>query len=208
MLRTPEAYLKEPYSRILIPNEEGGYSAEVLEFPGCFAEGNTADEAMRNLEEAAVAWIEAALDHGQEIPEPYMNQGYGGKIALRLPKSLHRQAVRLAQRDSVSLNQFLVSAIAERVGAQNCFFWVREKLKEQWAAHAQNIQNVAFNAIRNLNVSITPEPQVSSTLQDPQLLFKTNVSRQPVSVAAKATTGDEKEMTSVTLRLVEAVTHG
>ncbi|HEY7506323.1 MAG TPA: type II toxin-antitoxin system HicB family antitoxin, partial [Nitrososphaera sp.] len=126
--------LKKPYARILIPEEEGGYSAEILEFPGCFAEGETADEAMQALDRAAEAWIQAALDQGQENPSPFRNQGYGGKIALRLPKSLHRQATEFAERDGTSLNQFLVSAIAARVGAEEFYnrltTQVFEKLKD------------------------------------------------------------------------------
>jgi predicted RNase H-like HicB family nuclease len=117
----PKAYLKEPYTRILIPEDDGTYSAEILEFPGCFAEGDTPDEAIRDLEAAAEAWIEASLGQGHTIPEPDTNQGYSGNIALRLPRSLHRQAVRMAQRDGTSLNQFLVTAIAARVGAEDFY---------------------------------------------------------------------------------------
>ncbi len=73
MPKSSEEYLKEPYSRILIPDENGFFSAEIMEFPGCFAEGKTADEAMHNLEEAAKSWIEASLEQGHEIPEPFMN---------------------------------------------------------------------------------------------------------------------------------------
>jgi|SRR5947208_353505 len=121
MPKSIQEYLKEPYARILIPDEEGGFSAEILEFPGCFAEGDTADEAMQALDRAADAWIQAALDQGQAIPPPFRNQGYGGKIALRLPRSLHRQATEFAERDGTSLNQFLVSAIAARVGAEEFY---------------------------------------------------------------------------------------
>ncbi len=121
MPKSIQEYLKEPYARILIPDEEGGFSAEILEFPGCFAEGDTADEAMQALDRAADAWIQAALDQGQAIPLPFRNQGYGGKIALRLPRSLHRQATEFAERDGTSLNQFLVSAIAARVGAEEFY---------------------------------------------------------------------------------------
>ncbi len=120
MPETPDDYLKLPYSRILIP-DEGSYAAEILEFPGCFSQGDTPDEAIANLENAARAWIQVALDQGQEIPEPYVNQGYAGKIALRLPRSMHRQATHLAERDGVSLNQFLVSAIAARIGAEDLY---------------------------------------------------------------------------------------
>ncbi len=39
-----------------------------------------------------------------------------GKILLRLPISLHRKAVLLAEKDGTSLNQWLLSAISEAVG--------------------------------------------------------------------------------------------
>lgn len=138
MNQSPEVYLKEPYSRILIPNEDGTYSAEIFEFPGCFAEGATPDEAIRNLEAAAESWIEASLAQGLEIPEPAMNQGYGGKIALRLPRSLHRQAARMAERDGTSLNQFLVTAIAARVGAEDFFTRLAERFEQRLATTATN----------------------------------------------------------------------
>src|SRR5271165_5354528 len=95
-IKNPDEYIKQPYTRIFIPNEDGTYSAEILEFPGCFAEGETPNEAMENLEGAAIAWLEACIAEGLDIPEPFMNQDFGGKIALRLPRSLHRQASRMA----------------------------------------------------------------------------------------------------------------
>ena len=68
-----------------------------------------------------------------------MNQGFGGKVALRLPKSLHRQAAQLAARDGVSLNQFLVSAIAERVGAEGFCSHVLNRFASQMATTVQSI---------------------------------------------------------------------
>src|SRR5690242_4279621 len=89
-----QEYSKRPYTRILIPEAEGGYAAEILEFPGCYAYGETANEAMRNLESAAVSWIEAALDQGQHIPAPFEAADASGRFALRLPRSLHRKAMQ------------------------------------------------------------------------------------------------------------------
>jgi predicted RNase H-like HicB family nuclease len=121
MPKTTGEYLKSPYARIVIPQEDGTFFAEILEFPGCFTEGTTPDEAFRNLEEAAKAWIESTLDHGQEIPPPSTNEGFSGKLILRLPRSVHRRATRMAERDRTSLNQFLVAAIAERLGAESLY---------------------------------------------------------------------------------------
>lgn len=119
-MATVEEYLKKPYARVLVP-DEGVYVAEILEFPGCLAEGETPDEAYKNLEEAARGWIESSLERGLEIPPPSINAGYAGKVALRLPRSAHRLAVRMAERDGVSLNQFLVSSISARIGAEDLY---------------------------------------------------------------------------------------
>ena len=130
------AYRNEQYARIITPDEQGGFYAEVLEFPGCFAEGETPNEAFANLERAAESWIEAALGQGNEIPEPSSNIGYSGKIALRLPKSMHRQAVRLAERNGTSLNQFLVSAIAARIGAEELYDRLAQRFEHRIMARA------------------------------------------------------------------------
>jgi antitoxin HicB len=147
MLKTPDDYLKLPYSRILIP-DEGSYAAEILEFSGCFSQGETPDEAITNLEKAARSWIQVALAQGQEIPEPYLNQGYAGKIALRLPRSMHRQATRLAERDGVSLNHFLVSAIAARIGAEDFYTRLADKIERRLANMEQKISALKVNAAR------------------------------------------------------------
>jgi predicted RNase H-like HicB family nuclease len=128
--KSTEEYLKQPYARILIPDEQGGYSAEILEFPGCVAEGDTADETMQALERAAESWIEAALEQGYEIPSPFINQGYGGKIALRLPRSVHRKAAQFASRDGTSLNQHLLSCIAGGIGASELYTRLTNQLTE------------------------------------------------------------------------------
>jgi len=49
------------------------------------------------------------------------------QFALRLPDSLHDYANRLAQEDSVSLNQFIVSALAEKVSALHTDEFFRER---------------------------------------------------------------------------------
>lgn len=41
------------------------------------------------------------------------------QVALRLPDSLHQYAKLLAARDDASLNQFIVTAVAEKISALN-----------------------------------------------------------------------------------------
>jgi predicted RNase H-like HicB family nuclease len=113
-----EAILKEPYTRILVPDTETGtYGAKILEFPGCVSQGDTPAEAYANLEDAAKSWLEATLGAGDTVPRPFTTGGYSGRVALRLPRSLHKQASQLAELEGTSLNQFIVAAVAEKVGA-------------------------------------------------------------------------------------------
>lgn len=51
-------------------NDETAWSVVVPDLPGCFSAGDTLDEAMAGVEEAAAAWIDAALDEGRAIPAP------------------------------------------------------------------------------------------------------------------------------------------
>ena len=46
------------------------FGVVVPDLPGCFSAGDTMDEAMAGAEEAAAAWIDAALDAGLAVPAP------------------------------------------------------------------------------------------------------------------------------------------
>ena len=144
-------YVARSYSRVLVPDSSGRYFAEVLEFPGCFSEGNTPGEAMENLNQAMEAWIEAALDTGQAIPDPIATAGYSGRVLLRLPKSLHREAARRAEMDGVSLNQYLVAAIAARAGADDLADRVADRL-------ARRLRIVGYMGM-SVSTSSQPEPK-------------------------------------------------
>ncbi|MBI3410108.1 MAG: type II toxin-antitoxin system HicB family antitoxin [Planctomycetes bacterium] len=53
---------------ILHPAEEGGYWAEVPGLPGCVSEGDTLDDALANIREAAAGWLEVALEEAMTDP--------------------------------------------------------------------------------------------------------------------------------------------
>ncbi len=116
---SPAEYLTLPYEWVLIPDEASGtFTALIREFPGCVSQGDSPAEAYANLEDAAKAWIGAALDLGQSIPAPRAVESHGGRVLLRLPRSLHREASEAAERDGTSLNQFIVAAVAYRLGGK------------------------------------------------------------------------------------------
>jgi antitoxin HicB len=108
--------LKKPYARMVLPDTDGTFTAEIVEFPGCIASGRTPAEALATLEEVAVDWVAAALEQGQEIPEPVDAAGYSGKLVVRMAKGVHKRAALWAEREGVSLNQFIVNCVAEQIG--------------------------------------------------------------------------------------------
>ena len=70
-IMTPAEYLKRPYSWCLVwDTESKTWTGRILEFPGCIAQADSADILLMDLKQAAHDWIAAALDLGQEIPEP------------------------------------------------------------------------------------------------------------------------------------------
>ena len=50
--------------------KNAAFGVVVPDLPGCFSAGDTLDEAVAGAEEAAAAWVDAALDAGEAIPAP------------------------------------------------------------------------------------------------------------------------------------------
>lgn len=107
------------YVRRLTPDPSGGFTATIHEFPGCIAEGDTAEEALRNLEETAASWMRSATANGYPVQAPVDYEGASGKVALRISKRLHQLAAERADLEGVSLNQFIGNALANYLGQQD-----------------------------------------------------------------------------------------
>jgi predicted RNase H-like HicB family nuclease len=54
---------------ILEPSEEGGYTVRVPSLPGCISEGDTRDEALRNIQEAIELYLEPIQDDMSYSPD-------------------------------------------------------------------------------------------------------------------------------------------
>jgi antitoxin HicB len=66
-MRKPEyAVVIEPLSE----EDGGGFLATVPDLPGCISDGDTREEAARNVEDAIDSWLEEAKSVGRTIPEP------------------------------------------------------------------------------------------------------------------------------------------
>ncbi len=132
MNKTTKEYLEQPYARVLTPEDDGSYYAEILEFSGCFAIGKNAEEAIKNLNQTAEDWIEQTIELGKKIPEPVASYKMSGRFLLRLPESVHSKAAILAERDGISLNTFILSSLATRIGTQDCFSKMYERFENHF----------------------------------------------------------------------------
>ena len=52
-----------------------------------------------------------------------------GALSLRLPESLHRKLGEVAARDGISINQWISSAVAEKMSAQLAQEYIAERAK-------------------------------------------------------------------------------
>lgn len=70
-------------------------------------------------------------------------------ISLRLPDSLHKRARTLAQRDGISINQFISSAVGEKMSALDTADYLGERAKRG--------NKAAFLAALNRVPDVEPE---------------------------------------------------
>ena len=108
-MKTIDYYLKLPYKLEIVPDiDEGGFVARYPELPGCITVGDTLEAVVKNLNDAKIEWITAALEDGNTIPEPSSYDDYSGQFKLRLPKSLHKLLADQSKEEGVSMNQYCV----------------------------------------------------------------------------------------------------
>jgi len=60
-------------------------------------------------------------------------------MSLRLPDSLHEAARQLAQKDHVSVNQFVATAVAEKISALMTEDYLKERAKQGSRKKFENI---------------------------------------------------------------------
>jgi antitoxin HicB len=116
MEKPVEYFMNLPYTIELRGDPKSGWFVRVKELPGCISQGETPEEALAMIRDAMQVWFEIGLEEGDTIPEPRPEESYSGKFVVRVPRSLHRALVEEADREGVSLNQYINVALARAVG--------------------------------------------------------------------------------------------
>lgn len=103
-----------------IPNDEGGGYCACIPLLGrnaFLSDGETIDEALKNLEIIKEENFSRMLEKGIPIPEPQelKEEEFSGKFLVRVPKELHRELVRNSQKNGISLNQYVQYIITKGI---------------------------------------------------------------------------------------------
>lgn len=82
-MKKPGAAKILEYDAVFEEAEEGGYTVYVPSLPGCISEGDTFEEAKKNVTEAISAYLESIAKEGEKII-PEEKSFFIGKILIPL----------------------------------------------------------------------------------------------------------------------------
>jgi predicted HicB family RNase H-like nuclease len=113
-----EYYMNLPYTMTVKRHDDQGvyYLAGFVELPDLFMVGPTEEAAIKELQIEKPEYFEECVKRGFKIPIPVESQEYSGKLNFRMPKHLHQTVAVIAEREGVSINQYLLSAVAKAAG--------------------------------------------------------------------------------------------
>ena len=106
--------------------------AQSQSLKGCVGQGDTIDEAVRELAQNELEWLETAAECGisiPEVPSESLNKEYSGKLTVRIAPAVHEKAAQMAKREGVSLNQYINDAIVNWNAQNECLGYVSDRVK-------------------------------------------------------------------------------
>ena len=144
-------------------SEEGRcYVATCPDFVGVSAVGPTAADALREIQ-IALARLLKDKGAGETWPEATTHSNCSGQIRLRMPTSLHQKLSLAAQREGVSLNQYMIYLLSENISADH----IRKTL-DQHLDHIKGAMDSGSKAIESaiLTWSVKVQSDPVEYLQD------------------------------------------
>ena len=99
--------------RVEWSQEDEAHIASCLEFPLLKAHGNSAQSALNEIQTVVGETIRWLQDDRAKVPEPFGLKRYKGNLTLRVPAALHKQLAIRSAEEGVSINQYVLSKIAD-----------------------------------------------------------------------------------------------
>ncbi len=112
--------LNYPVEIIKIPKEEGGGYQARIPLLGKYAflgDGDSIEEAIKDLEQIKEYLFRKYLDGNIPIPEPAEEKDdreYSGRFVLRIPKELHRHLAEESKKNDSTLNQYCLFLLTRK----------------------------------------------------------------------------------------------
>lgn len=116
--------------RVYRDPDSGDWVAEAPDLPGCIGVGDDPEQAVRVCRKFVQGWLEEALQQGRPLPEPSVPVAASGRLLLRMPKSLHARLQARAEIEGTSLNQLIVTLLAQALAARDAETALRAILAE------------------------------------------------------------------------------
>lgn len=149
--------------------KDNAFIATCPEFEGLAVLSDTREQALKEAEEVLQTYIEIYEAEGRTLPKPQEPSEYSGQIRLRIPRSLHKKAALMAEREGVSLNTIFVEAIAAHTGVDEYMDILAQRLEQKFVrlttanimagfiltelretrSTAKEFMPVTFNALQN-----------------------------------------------------------
>ena len=102
------------YEIKIIPDRESGYFAvRFPDFPGIVTGGYSLEETIKNAQEALEITMDTMKKHRIPLPKPKAR--FSGQFNVRVPKDLHRELVKKAEEEGVSLNALVTYLLSQSV---------------------------------------------------------------------------------------------
>ncbi len=115
------------------PDEvDGGFVAEVPDWPSILGAGDSPQEAVAEALELVAAALAWTAEDGRPAPEPLAS--YSGTLQVRLPASLHRAVAQRAAAEGASINATVVMLLAGALGAEGTLRLPRPRRSRQTTA--------------------------------------------------------------------------
>jgi antitoxin HicB len=102
------------YEVKIIPDNESGYFAvRFPDFPGIVTGGYSLAEAIKNADEALKLTMDTMKKYKVPLPKPKTR--FSGQFNVRVPKDLHRELIRKAEEEGVSLNALVTYLLSQSI---------------------------------------------------------------------------------------------